>query len=65
MVLAGLKAAFTPRGGHILSIFSLMPLTYGRHMIFSASSFMGGGGGGSSLEGLVEGMKTLVVETFT
>ena len=29
MVLAGLKAAFTPRGVHILSIFLLMPLTYG------------------------------------
>ena len=44
MVLTGLKGAFTPRGVHILSIFSLMPLTYGRHMIFGASSSLGGGG---------------------
>ena len=57
-VLIGLKAALTPRGVHTLSNFSLMPLTYSRHRIFSGSVSGGGGSLGVGGKGLMGNRKS-------
>ena len=57
-VLIGLKAALTPRGVHALSNFLLMPLTYGRHRIFSGSVSGGGGSLGVGGKGVMGNRKS-------